>query len=124
MKPRLTRVGSVAVLLTSDGFVIDGDREVGLGLPLQHLHQLLVDGVEPCFGVLVICMVAGSGKTFCHLFKLFLTKIELKRAVGLLDAQMHEPSSVKQQRIFQVVHLPLGQCEPKTIWGAHLFIGV
>ena len=34
------------------------------GLPLQHLHQLLVDRVESCFGMFVICMVTGSGETF------------------------------------------------------------
>ena len=34
------------------------------GLLLQHLHQFAVDGVEPCFGLLVLGMVAGSGDTF------------------------------------------------------------
>ena len=34
------------------------------GLLLKHLHQLAVDGVEPCFGLLVLGMVAGSGDTF------------------------------------------------------------
>ena len=110
-------------MLTSDGFVIDSDREVGLGLPLQHLHQLLVDGVEPCFGVFVICMVAGSGKTFRQVFKVFITQIELKCSIWLLNATTSVLVAIKQQVVFQVVHLPLGQCEPEMIWGAHLFIG-
>ena len=101
-----------------------GEAGVGLGLPLQHLHQFLVDGVESCFDLLVICMVAGSGETFRQVFKVFITQIELKRSIWLLDATTSVLVAIDQQVVFQVVHLPLGQCEPEMIWGAHLFIGV
>jgi hypothetical protein len=54
------------------GSGVGGEAGVGLGLLLQHLQQLLVDGVEPCFDLLVLSVVTGSGKTFCQVLKVFV----------------------------------------------------
>jgi hypothetical protein len=93
-------------------------------LSLKHLHQVAIDGVEPCFGLLVLGMVAGSGKAFQQVFEVCIPQVKLKRAIRLLDPTINVLITIKQQVVFQVVYLSLGQHEPKMIWGAHLFTGL
>jgi hypothetical protein len=93
-------------------------------LSLKHPYQFAVDGVEPCFGLLVLGMGTGSGKTLDQVFKVFISQIELKSSIRLLDPTINVLITIKQQVVFQVIHLSLGQCEPEMIWGAHLFTGL
>lgn len=68
-------------------------------------------------------MITSSSKTFDQDYQVFITQIELKRSIRLLDATTNLIVAVKQQVVLQVIHLPLGQRETKTIRGAHLFTG-